>query len=206
MSAIPESTLPGHELLHRRVIAALELCQESRDVEFKGPASFPSLKRHIARTAMAMSNLRDGGLIVIGVCESDGIWTLPGIDAQTLDTYDEDGLNDYINALASPPIRVFIVRVVHRQAEFLVIQVPEFEQTPVVCKKDVGSDFHRGRVYVRPPGKPATTAVRDAEDMQELLALATEKRTRALLHTMARLGMRPPTSTDDAYDRELGGI
>jgi predicted HTH transcriptional regulator len=72
MGAIPVSTFPGHKQLHERVVTALNLCQESRNVDFKEPASWSNLQVHIARTSMAMANLRDGGIIIVGVSERGG--------------------------------------------------------------------------------------------------------------------------------------
>lgn len=113
MGAMPDSTLPGHKQLHERVVTALDLCQESRDVDFKESASWSNLQIHIVRTSMAMANLRDGGIIVVGVSERGGSWSLDGISTQHLTTYDEDNVNDFVNKYASPTIRVELVRVLH---------------------------------------------------------------------------------------------
>ena len=101
--AIPESTLPGHHLLHERVVAALQVCQESTDIDFKESAEWSSLKNQIARTAIAMANLRDGGIIVIGVGERGGVWSLDEVDANHLATYDTDTANDFVNRYAFSP-------------------------------------------------------------------------------------------------------
>jgi predicted HTH transcriptional regulator len=207
VSAIPDSTLPGHRELHERVIGALQLCQESRDVEFKGPIPWPCVQYKIVKSSLAMANLRDGGVIIIGVTEQGPNWILEGLNDETLLTYNEDDLNDFINRYASPTVRVELIKVTYQQKLFLAIRVPEFETTPVVCKRDFQAEgLRRGAVYVRPIGKPQTSQVNEAPDMEHLLELASEKRARRLLETAARVGLRREPSDDEAFDRELEGL
>ena len=70
--------MPGHRALHERVTDALDTCVESQAVDFKESAPWDAIKFKLTRTAMAMGNLRDGGLIVIGVSERG---TTPNIDS-----------------------------------------------------------------------------------------------------------------------------
>jgi predicted HTH transcriptional regulator len=42
---------------------------EQRSVEFKGPGDWSSLKYKIVKTALAMANMRGGGVILVGVEE-----------------------------------------------------------------------------------------------------------------------------------------
>jgi len=208
MSAIPDSSLPGHQKLHERVVAALDVRLESRDIEFKSARPWSELHYKIVRTCLAMANLRDGGVIVIGVDESGSSWTLQGIDDACLATYDGDSINDFINKYASPTIRVDLVAVPYEGRRFLAIYVPEFDLTPVVCRADAGpqSGLTRGAIFVRPIGKPETCEVRDAAQLEDLLELASEKRTRRFLEKAARLGMRATASTTDSFDEELEGL
>jgi predicted HTH transcriptional regulator len=73
--AIPTSDMPGHRALHDRVVAALDTCVESQSIDFKESAPWEALQFKIIRTALAMANLRDGGVVVVGVGErgSNGI-------------------------------------------------------------------------------------------------------------------------------------
>lgn len=56
--------MPGHQALHKQVMAALDTCVESQSVEFKESAPWKDLEVKIIRTALAMANLRDGGVLV----------------------------------------------------------------------------------------------------------------------------------------------
>lgn len=214
MGAIPDSTLPGHRQLHQRVVTALDLCQESRNVDFKESAPWANLQVHIVRTSMAMSNLRDGGIIIIGVGERGGSWRLDGISNQHLATYDEDDVNDFVNKYASPTIRVELVRVTHNGTSFLAIRVPEFVWSPIICNRN-GADIsklRRATIYVRTEGKPQTIPASNASHIDDLLDLAAEKRARRILSVSERIGIIASTQTQETsdaqerFDEELGAL
>lgn len=210
MGPIPTSDMPGHQQLHDRVYSALDRCQESQAIEFKESADWNSTKWHLIRTAMAMGNLRDGGIIVIGASQRGDDWELTGIKQEHLSMYDVDDIIDAVNKYASPPMQFEIVRVKYRnEKEFLSFQIREFEQTPYVCKKnspdEVGLLFE-GEVYIRPPGKPQTKKVTDAREMGDLLELAAEKRARSMIATSRRIGLGPLISDTAHFDEELKGL
>lgn len=210
--------MPGHASLHEKVVAALNRCQESQAIDFKEPAAWDNLKWRVIKTLMAMGNLRDGGIIVIGVSERGSTWELTGITAAHLATYDVDVIIAQVNAHASPHLDIDVVTVKHENGKtFLAIQAREFVDAPIVCKKkaEVGSQgrsrlvLEEGAVYVRPPGLARTTRVMDAQQQHDLLELAAEKRARRILETAARIGLHQPgagPSADERFNQELGGL
>ncbi len=139
MGALPTSDMPGHKQLHDKVFSALHRCQESQRIEFKESAPWESLKWKIIRTALAMANLRDGGIIVIGPSERGNTWDLStGITNEHLKSYDIDTVLDCINNYASPYIELEMVVVKYKnEKEFLAIQVSEFVDTPIVYVRRV---------------------------------------------------------------------
>jgi hypothetical protein len=200
--------MPGHRGLHDRVHAALDTCVESQGVDFKESASMQTLELKLIRTAIGMANLRDGGVVVIGASERGGSWDLTGILPEDLATYDVDELNEAINRFASPPIALELVAVPYRGgAIFLAVQVREFAETPIVCRRDgaPGSGLKQGQLYVRPAGVARTSEVRTAEDMHDLLDLAAEKRARRILETARRIGLQAPAPRR-LFDDELEGL
>jgi hypothetical protein len=206
--AIPTSDMPGHRALHDRVQAALDTCVESQGLDFKESATMTTLQYKLIRTAMAMANLRDGGVIVIGASERGASWELTGILDEHLDSYDVDELVDTINRFASPPIAVDLVLVPYRDGpSFLAVNVREFGETPIVCRRDgpSGSGLKQGVLYVRPPGVARTSEVRTADEMHDLLDLAAEKRARRILETARRIGMEAP-APGRPFDAELEGL
>jgi predicted HTH transcriptional regulator len=134
MGAIPESTLPGHRRLHERAVVALERCQEEPEVDFKESAPWDSLKWRITHSSLGMANLRDGGMLLIGVAEQDQRWLLHGIESTHLATYNPDEIAAHLNAHASPHIDVDIVSVQHETRSYLAIHVREFRDTPIVVE------------------------------------------------------------------------
>jgi predicted HTH transcriptional regulator len=206
VAAIPDSSLPGHKRLHDQASTALGLCQESRNVEFKESGSWDQLQYKIVQAALGMANLRDGGIIIIGVSERGGNWSIDGVEEEHLATYDEDELNDFVNRYASPPLRLELVTIQYREIRLLVIRVPEFDLSPVVCTRNgPDSTIRAASFYVRPMGKPQTTRPVDASQLQDLLDLAAEKRARRLVEAAQRIGMRQP-ARDLGFDDELEGL
>ena len=149
MGAIPTSDMPGHKQLHDRVLNALDRCQEAQGIDFKESASWETLKWRLIRTVLAMGNLRDGGIIVIGASEREDTWDLTGITPEHLTTYDVDIIIDIINKYSSPPINIDVVIVEYRNShKFLALQVYEFEDTPLICKKNGPEGIIEGAIYV----------------------------------------------------------
>ncbi|MBV8517307.1 MAG: ATP-binding protein [Acidobacteria bacterium] len=142
---IPISDLPGHRALHQRAVAALESCVEVQSIDFKESAPWEELQHKIIRTTLAMANLRDGGVIVIGVSERGDQWELPGISNEHLATYQVDDVIDAIHKFASPSVDVILVVVPWNARRFLCVSVSEFGATPIVCRRDDRQTLKSGR-------------------------------------------------------------
>ncbi len=208
MSPIPSSSLPGLSTLHKRVTSALEYRSETEWIEFKCAADWDGLKHKIVRTCLAMSNQRDGGIIIVGVGESGNEWELTGIDGEQRDTYDADDCIDFINRYSSPAIHPVLATVEYDGKAFLAIDVAEFDSMPIVCRRNgpEGTGLEAGRVYVRDVGKARTTRVMTAEQMRNLLELAAEKRARELIGSAKRIGMEAPDISGARYEEEREGL
>lgn len=211
MAAIQSSELPGFKHLREKVINALGRCQETPAIEFKESLPWETVQFRIIRTVMGMSNLRDGGQIIIGVSERDETWTLTGISEEHLATFDCDNMIEAVNKYASPNLSMDVVTVCHEEKRYLVIGVREFIESPTVCKRDghqqKGPDgLCRGTVYVRPYGKPQTRPVQSEDDIRELLDLAAEKRARKLIETASRVGLVQKDTDTELFKKELDGL
>jgi predicted HTH transcriptional regulator len=168
------------------------------------------MKLQLIKTIMAMANLRDGGIIIIGASESGDSWELTGVQPEHLSTYDVDDVIDSVNTYASPPVALEVVLVTYRNNnQFLAFRVHEFTDTPIVCKRnapDGNKKMAAGEFYVRPLGKPRTTKIASADEMHDLLELAAEKRARRILEVAHRVGFIPPEAAAQRFDEELGGL
>ncbi|HEY6347770.1 MAG TPA: hypothetical protein VI636_00020, partial [Candidatus Angelobacter sp.] len=93
---------------------------------------------------------------------------------------------------------------------FIVIDVPEFKDAPIICKADASSAVNkpilkRGGLYVRTE-KASSELVSSVEEMRELLGRALLKRGDQLLRTIQGLISGQPTASNEElalYEREL---
>lgn len=188
---------------------------ETRAREYKGSSAWGAIKHHIAKTALGMANLRDGGFIVVGVSSGPNDTLTPdGVAAADLATFKQDDIQDWINKYADPYVQVHCAPRNHAERDYYVIRVEQFTSVPVICNKALDGPpeqaLERGTIYVRPPGKVETRSAL-AEDLREVLDLATDIRLREFLGRMARAGIpllaaEPEAREEDAYDAELGDL
>lgn len=186
---------------------------EIRGVEFKGSQALTTPKPlKVIRSILGLSNRRNGGYVIVGVSEDDeGLPVLQGMTSDHHDTWSLDSLVDVVADYGEPRPELRLERYEHTDGTlFVVIDVHEFSDQPVLCKKDGGDGvLRRGALYIRPRGKAQTVENGSMEDMRALLDLATEKRLRELLGTIERAGASVEIdangpSAADLYDAELG--
>lgn len=211
MSPLPTTSLTGFSNLGSRVNGALNMLQEVRSLDFKKAIPWDEIKIGLVKDILAMSNLQDGGILILGVEEVGDNWELKGVSAETLETYDSDNMHDFVNRYASPTVSFDVV--IHSDDSgltYLVVQVHEFEDRPIVCKRN-GDGIREGAFYIRPLGKPETREVQDANEIHGILELAVEKNTKKFLSQMKKVGVdfasvQPQESDSERYDKELGEL
>jgi predicted HTH transcriptional regulator len=174
---------------------------EDRNREYK--QSFPwersthgKTMAKIVRTILAMSNLRDGGHVVIGV--EEGISYQPtGMHVDHLETFSYDKVADFVRNFADPYAK-FSLDVVHLDGvDFVVISVSGFDEFPVVCRSSYADILAEGAVYTRPrSGCPRSASISRYVDMRELLDLAVERGIRRFLGMQARVRSLGPTDAE----------
>jgi len=110
---------------------------EDRNREYK--ESFPWDRRthgetmaKVTKTILAMSNLRDGGHIVIGVNEGTSYQSV-GMQDDHLVTFSYDAIADFVRNYADPYARFALDVVTLDELNFIVIAVSGFDEFPVVC-------------------------------------------------------------------------
>jgi len=212
--AFPTTKMPAYVDLKVRVSLALSRCQEAPWLDFKESQPWEILRWRLLKTIMGMANLRDGGLIVVGVAEKGNAWSLTGIAPEHLVTFDYDSIIDQLGKYASPQVRVDVVTHDHEDGNrYLAFHVHQFDDSPVICRHN-SSDTVKpkdrltaGDVYVRPgAGKPQTATVTDAAQLRDLLELAAESRARKIVETAKRLGLVPAETAAAQFDEELAPI
>jgi hypothetical protein len=187
---------------------------ELRPLEAKGPASIedkPFVAR-VARAVMAMGNLRDGGLVVIGVADTQVAAMLPGLDAvQVAEWSDFDRVSASLAKYSDPPVSFELhVFTLSSGADVVVLEVEEFEHDIHVCKKSYQGILQDGHTYVRPRGEPRSVTVPSSADMRELHNLAIDKGVREFVRRAGAAGfplnvplVAPADADRTAFDEEL---
>lgn len=159
---------------------------------------------------MAMANIPDGGVMIFGVDEiSHGYFEPRGMDTGDADSFTLDDIQDYVNGYADPFVELTVERVDYDGKLFVVIQIREFEDLPVVCKKN-GQDLVRGAIYTRPRRKFESVPVPSQTEMREILETAIGKRIRKYREDWFRWGfLKTPTLEEldvQKFEDQLGGL
>lgn len=189
--------------------ALIELGREERFLEYKGSLPWDDLKNKIAKRAMGMANIRDGGIIIIGVAQK-GIEFVPeGMLDEHIATYDIDDAQAYINRFADPYVRVELHHVKLNQEKFIALVVHEFDEIPIVCKRNCGDVLRQGAIYTRSHRIPETCEVQSQTEMREIIEIATDKGVRRFAERMQRVGVLRIAAGEsdlDAFERQLEGL
>ncbi len=192
--------------MNNSIASLVTLGRETREVEYKRSVPWDKIKNRIAKTALGMANLRGGGTIVVGMEEGKGgSFTPTGISKDAASTFNEDDITAYINRFADPYVRIELHRFTSDETDFLAIVVHEFDDIPIVCKRDAASELRQGAIYARSRRMPETTEVRSQTEMREIITAASEKGARRLLQTIEDVGgirqARP--SDEDDFESQL---
>lgn len=181
----------------------LALGHELRHIEFKsrGERTDKRYQAVVARAAMAMGNLPDGGHVILGVADAGGVLTPHGVnDDLAAQWTDHDQVADVL-ARFSDPVPVVHIEVVEvAQVKLVDIQVEPFADTPYLCRRDAEGILQAGRMYVRRTGK-AETGNPSHHELREVLDRAAAQRFRTLLSILGSTGAEIAAQTPAAEQR-----
>lgn len=174
----------------------LALSHETRSFEVKGPGGLgdKAFCARVARAVMAMGNLRDGGLVCLGIDDSRMADMLPGLSqTRLLEWSNFDDVSDALARRSDPPVAFELSPMtLSSGVAVVVIEVAEFETVPHVCTRDFQDVLRNGMTYVRPRGKPESVPVPSHGDMRELLDLAITKGVREFVRRAGSAGVALP--------------
>ena len=177
--------------------------REERNLEFKKSMDWtdPATKAKLTKSVLAMANLRDGGLIVLGVeRQPDDTYLSVGMQPDHLESFVQDALSSHFSEFADPYIETTVVKTTTDGKTFCVIRVIEFAELPVVCKKD-GDKLRRGAMYTRSRRMVETVEVPSQVEMREILDLAIEKRSRAFARQADHMGFVRPSPKNEFVEQ-----
>lgn len=205
------------------IISILENTRESRGVEFKPSLPWNDINQQIQlqdiiKSILGMSNVRDGGKIILGVKQnSDKTFSLEGMKQEDLETYDSDKIYQDVRNFGSPEPRFEVKNIKFDGKNFIVFFVHDFLYSPIICVKNGknigGEPLVRGVLYIRTL-KPETKKIDDETEMREIIDLAIEKelasfgkRTQIILNRINPiLSVSPNTTAQDMFQEELKDI
>jgi predicted HTH transcriptional regulator len=161
---------------------------------------------------MGMANMQDGGLIVIGVEDRGGILNPVGVAQSDLLTWRYDDVAAGIAAYADPFVSFEQETREHEGRQFVILQVREFEDLPVLCRKEYPEVLRPGACYVRSRRKPETSEIPSQTEMRELLDLSIRKGLRKFMGQAMAAGLiavsAPTSRPTDAqlYASQIGDL
>ncbi|MGI0022643.1 MAG: AlbA family DNA-binding domain-containing protein, partial [Nitrososphaeraceae archaeon] len=175
----------------------------TRYCEFKGNIKWDNdTKCKIIKTILGMSNVRDGGNIIIGVewnttaDRFEAVGLLPS-DATT---YDNDTISSIVNNYADTHADISVKHFPFNDKVLVVIEVHEYGEA-VICKQEYRNPLgelvlENGAIYTRRHRMPETTKVTSVE-MREITEFVSEKLLRREIQLLQSLGIIPriPTTT-----------
>ncbi len=169
---------------------AILLGREQRGVEFKGPGPLTdkSFLAKIIRAIIGMANKTDGGIVVVGVNDNGVRLDAVGLSNDEVETWTFDDLASNVSNYADPYVDFGLERVEMEGKQFIVIEVKQFDELPVICKRDSGSCLRKGALYVRRlGGRIETVEVPSHNEMRELTDRAAEFVARKMVDSHLRL-------------------
>lgn len=192
----------------------INIGHEQSGTEFKGPGSLRDrrLVSQVVKAVLGMSNRQYGGLVIIGVREQGEALEPVGLTEDELKTWTFDAVADQLARYADPGV-TFELEVVELDGNrHAVLEIEEFSDIPVLCKRAYQGVLREGACYVRTRRKPETSEIPTQADMRDLLDIAIEKGVLRYLERARRVGLiagplELPTITDeDRMYEQLGDL
>jgi len=173
--------------------------KEERYLEYKGAmiwAGNYTTKVKVAKAMMAMSNLRNGGVIVIGMKEiRRGVWEPDCMDVAQVASFSQDNIAQWVNDYAFPAVQFTVEPLVLDGNKSVIIQVREFDDIPTICRKQKtsgGEALKPGAIYYRSRRKNESAPIASEEDARELITLAVRKGLAKEVSRLRELGLVAP--------------
>ena len=179
---------------------------ETDGLDFKGPIVWDGgqTSAELAKDIVAFANSRGGGVIVIGVSESTaGCFDRVGLSPDQARTFDTTDIGKWISSRFSPSIAIACFHTTVDGKQFVVIQVQEFDDIPIICIKDFQIPdstklvLRKGTIYTRNQNSESTS-LQTADELRRLIGLATAKRADELVARIRAVIVGEPKQPPDA--------
>jgi len=182
--------------------ALLEGGIETPRIEFKSCCEFHV--RTFAKGILAMSNIRDGGYIIVGVRQlEDDSFKREGINDDVKKSFKFDDMKDKLAPFTDPHVEFTVEIVKDREnKEYAVIRIFQFNEIPVICCK-TQYDLKEGVIYYRSQkGKVSSAPVSNSFDMRDMITNATIK----MMQRVKEYGFTVGESVKGKLDDEIEDV
>jgi len=183
---------------------------EERHIEYKPSWKWDGVyKSELTKRIISMSNLRDGGWVILGKPEqADRTCKAEGMSQENYDSFDQDNVKAYVYSHVEPPINLAVHKKDKDGKLFVGIKVQGFGSVPTICTKNEGTVLKKGMIYVRSKGKPETVPIQNYSEMKEIIDIAIENGIREHIQKTQRAGLKLELATEEEsqYDEELKEI
>jgi len=185
--------------------AIIEAGTETQNLDYKGDCAWNT--ESFVKDIMAMTNVQDGGRIIIGVEENkDGTYRKQGVSVENCSTYKRDTMLDQVAKYTDPHVAFSVEFVKDSDGmTYVVITIETFKEIPVICRKD-GRGLYSGVLYYRNRDKkPESARVSNSYDMRDVIDRAAIK----LMQRAKKLGYEVPDSEqglNKALSNERGDL
>lgn len=182
----------------RELETLIEGQKEHPGLDFK--ASSPFDVKKLAKDILAMSNLADGGYIVVGLEEDDNTFIRKGVTEADCKTYILDEMRDKLSGYADPMVEFDVHFPKGLDGlTYVVIRIYSFKETPTICKKD-SSDLKAGTIYYRNTNRRVeSAAVSNVNDLRDIIELAAVR----LIKRRHSFGYVLPVDNSQYYRSEI---
>jgi hypothetical protein len=173
-----------NKLTNDQIRLLLEAGYETRTREYKPSFSWNNneksiwIKEKVTQAVLAMSNTRYGGQIVIGVIEGDGKrLVLSGLNKDEFNTFEDyDGIKGYIDGFSYTDSIFDISYGEHLSKMFVVLTIQEFNEIPLICKKNGQTGvLRKDDIYVRSKKAPYSSIRATEPELREVIHMVVDK-------------------------------
>lgn len=193
----------------------LKIKTESKNLDYKESLNWDTgskdQKLEIIKDILAMSNTQDGGRIIFGVRNID--YDPKGMSEEDFKSFDQTKVNDLLHNYTEPKHTCQVYKQEIDAKYFVVIDVSEFPEVPIICKNDAHSSIKKskqilkkGQIYIRTE-KASSEAISSVDEMREFLGRALTKKGDELLHSIERLikgkPIKPTEESEETYMEEI---
>jgi predicted HTH transcriptional regulator len=179
----------------------LEGSGESQRLEFKQACLWD--EKIFAKHILALSNVQDGGHIVIGI--EDGTLLRQGLTDDQITSFNHEIMRDQLAKYADPHVNFNVNVVKDKNAKtFVVIQVFPFEEIPVISRiNSEPAGMRAACIYYRNKNKRVESGpVSNSYDLRDIIKLATVK----MMQRKMELGYRVEPGERQKYEEERKGL